>query len=253
MLRGDDAANNIKSLMDEANRLPQGTREATVSAIQASLLRNLQDSIFTSSAIGIKGDGVQTDAALGSIRTLTTDTKSNALAAIAAAFPDDPIMEATMRETLDAMSDFNIGARMKISRAGSPTAANTDIRDSVSTAILFTFGYMNPTAAAARRITSGQIDAMERLSTEEQKQMLGTIMADPIAFAEIARGVANNVDPSTLKIMKDNFLEASRRYAQYEMRVGPQEDSTDEQTENVFGKGANLLQDAYNFVTSPFN
>ena len=158
-----------------------------------------------------------------------------------------------MRETLDAMSDFNIGARIKISRAGSPTAANTEIRDSVSTAILFTFGYMNPTAAAARRITSGQIDAMERLSTEEQKKMLGTIMADPIAFAEIARGVANNVDPSTLKILKDNFLEASRRYAQYEIRVGPQEDDTDEQTENVFGKIANFAQDAVNFVKSPFD
>ena len=32
------------------------------------------------------------------------------------------------------------------------------------------------------------------------------------------------------------------------MRVGPQEDDTDEQTENVFGKIANFAQDAVNFV-----
>ncbi|MFZ9078528.1 MAG: hypothetical protein ACO23H_08340 [Alphaproteobacteria bacterium] len=252
MLRGDDAANNILSLMEEANRLPEGTREATVAAIQSSLLRNLQDSIFTSTAIGLTADGVQTDAALGSIKTLLNERKSGAISAIAAAFPNDEIMQETMTTALEAMVDFNIGARMKVARAGSPTAANASIRDSVSTAILFTFGYMNPTAAAARRITAGQIDAMERLSEDEQRKILGSIMADPEAFAEIARGVANNVDPSKLKILKDTFFEASRRYAQYEMRVGPQEDETDEQTESFFGKAADYMQDAYNFATSPF-
>ena len=252
MLRGDDAANNISELMSEAAKLPEGTREATQAAIRSTLLRHLKDSIFTSSAIGLTADGVQTDTALGSVTSLLNERKSGAIGAIAAAFPDDPFMQETMNLTLEALTDFNIGARMKVARAGSPTVANSGIRDSVSTAILFAFGYMNPTAAGARRITAGQVEAMERLSEEKQKEILGTIMADPEKFAEIARGVANNISPSNMRVLIDTAMEASRRYAQYEMRVGPQEDTTDEQTGNIFGSAIDTFQKGFDYI-NPFN
>jgi hypothetical protein len=248
MLRGDDAANSISELMQEAGKLPEGTREATQASIKSTLLRHLKDSIFTSSAVGLTSDGVQTDTALGSVTSLLNERKSGAIGAIAAAFPDDEFMQETMNLTLEALTDFNIGARMKVARAGSPTVANSGIRDSVSTAILFAFGYMNPTAAGARRITAGQVEAMERLSEQRQKEILGTIMADPIEFAELARGVANNISPSNIRVLINNFMEASRRYAQYEMRVGPQEDTTDEQTGNIFGSAIDSAQKVFGSI-----
>ena len=108
---------------------------------------------------------------------------------------------------------------MKVARSGSDTAANLGIRDSVSTGILFVFGYMNPTAAAARRITASQIEAMERLGKEKQQEIIGIILSAPEEFAELARLIAKGEDPSLLKLFKDNFLNIANRAAQYELRV----------------------------------
>ena len=55
-------------------------------------------------------------------------------------------MQETLQQTLGALGDV-ASQCMKVARAGSDTAPNLAIRDSVSTA-LFSFGYMNPRAAA---------------------------------------------------------------------------------------------------------
>jgi len=127
---------------------------------------------------------------------------------------------------LGSLQDLSLSARMKVSRSGSDTAANLGIRDSVSTGILFAFGYMNPTAAAARRITATQIEAMEKLAKEEQQKIIGTILANPGDFADMARRIAKGVDPSLLATLGKNFLSAANRTMQYELRSSGEDDQT---------------------------
>ena len=115
---------------------------------------------------------------------------------------------------------------MKVARGQSQTAANLGIRDSVSTGILFAFGYMNPTAAAARRITAGQIEAMEQLSKQEQSKIIATVLAAPEEFADLTKKIADGIDPSMLAKSRDLFLQSANRTVQYEIRVDEEGDDS---------------------------
>jgi hypothetical protein len=174
------------------------------------------------------------------------------LEAVAVAFPDDPFMEETLRQTLSGLGDLSITSRMKVARAGSDTSANLAIRDSVSTAILFSFGYMNPTAAAARRLTAGQIEAMEKLGKEKQEEILAKAMSAPKELAVLARAIAKGEDPKLISTLKNEFLTAAERTVRYEVRVGPGGETVDEQTESIFSKGMNVAGDAASGVLDFF-
>ena len=166
------------------------------------------------------------DVATGQLAKLTNERASGLIDAVSRAFPNDEFMKDTMMLTLGSLQDLSLSARMKVARSGSDTAANLGVRDSVSTGILFAFGYMNPTAAAARRITAGQIEAMEKLGKEEQQRIIGTILANPEDFADLATKIADGADPSLLATLRDNFLSVANRTLQYELRVGDASDQT---------------------------
>ena len=63
LVSGDNATNNVKRLVAEIDKLPDGVREASSQALQSTLLRLVRDQAFTSSPIGAKAD--QVDVALG--------------------------------------------------------------------------------------------------------------------------------------------------------------------------------------------
>ena len=216
MLSGDDAGGAIDALMAEINKLPTNQQASAKAATQSMLLRTVKDLVTTATDIA---PGGKKDVALGALAKITNERASGLIDAVSRAFPNDEIMKETMMATLGSLSDLSLAARMKVARSGSDTAANLGIRDSVSTGILFVFGYMNPTAAAARRITASQIESMERLGKEKQQEIIGIILSAPEEFAELARLIAKGEDPSLLKLFKDNFLNIANRAAQYELRV----------------------------------
>ena len=238
-LSGDDAGNFIDSLMEEIDKLPIDQQGPARAATQSMLLRTVHDIIRTSTPIS---PGGMKDVAMGQLDRLSNKRASGLIDAVSRAFPDDEFMKETMEATLGSLADLNIAARMKVARSGSDTAANLGVRDSVSTGILFAFGYMNPTAAAARRISANQIEAMERLAKEEQNRIIGTILANPEDFADLARKIASGADPSTLSIARNNFLNIVNRTAQYQMRVD-EADGTDEQTNNMLLDAADSVYD----------
>ena len=249
MISGDNATNNIKRLMAEIDTLPPGDKEASKLALQSTLLRLVRDEAFTSTPIGSRD---QVDVALGKLAKITNERKSGMLEAVAAAFPDDEIMQETLQQTLGALGDVSITSRMKVARAGSDTASNLAIRDSVSTAILFSFGYMNPTAAAARRLTAGQIEAMEKLTKQRQDEIIATALSAPKELAVLARAIAKGETPSVVSVLRDNFLSAAERTVRYEVRVGPGGETVDEQTESIFSKGLNAAGGAVDSVLGFF-
>jgi len=222
-LLGSDPGNFIGALMEEIDKLPADQQVPARMATQSMLLRTINDTIKTSTAIA---PGGMRDVATGQLAKLTNERASGLIDAVSRAFPNDEFMKDTMMLTLGSLQDLSLSARMKVARSGSDTAANLGVRDSVSTGILFAFGYMNPTAAAARRITAGQIEAMEKLGKEEQQRIIGTILANPEDFADLATKIADGADPSLLATLRDNFLSVANRTLQYELRVGDASDQT---------------------------
>jgi len=108
---------------------------------------------------------------------------------------------------------------------------------------------MNPTAAAARRLTATQIEAMEKLGKERQKEIITTALAAPEELARLAEGIANKLDEKTLTTLKREFLQAAERTVRYEVRVGPEtEEDVDQQTNSMLGNAVNAVGDAFNSV-----
>ena len=253
LLRGDDAANNITAILAEIKKLPVSEQAMSRAAVQSSILRTINDEIFASSPIAFKTtDTAATDAALGKLKSITEEQANGMLKAVDAAFPGDPFMGDTLRLALGGLSANSIASRMRLARAGSDTAVNLGIRDSTSTGLLFAFGYMNPTAAAARRITAGQIEEMERLSKDVQRDIIGTILAAPQEFSTLAAAIAQKESPTILRELRDGFLNAAKLNLRYEIRVGP-EGTEDEQTQSLFGGVVNTIGQGVDKVLSVFD
>ena len=96
-----------------------------------------------------------------------------------------------------------------MARAGSDTNANLNIRESVSAAVLFSFGYMNPTAAAARKLTSRQVNQMEELTRRTGTDTLSSILAAPEEFATLLQAIARRESPSKLLALRNYFQETA--------------------------------------------
>lgn len=242
-LMGADAGNYITELMAEIDKLPADKQGPARQATQSMLLRAVRDMTKTATDVGV---GNKKDIALGKLATLTNPEANGMIEAVSKAFPNDEFMRATMMMTLGSMGDVSLASRMKVARAGSDTAANMGIRDSVSTGILFAFGYMNPTAAAARRLTSSQIDAMERLGKQEQDRIIETILADPNKFADLVEMIANQAEPSRLSVAKDMFLNSAYNTIRYEVRVDEEGDEDEQTNSMLYDAATGVIDKALN-------
>ena len=234
LLSGDDAGGVVDALLREIDKLPIDQQGPARTATQSVLLRSIHDMVRTATDIA---PGGKKDVALGALAKLTNERRSGLVDAVARAFPDDEYMKETMMLTLGSLQDVSLSARMKIARSGSDTAANLKIGQSMSTGILFVFGYMNPTAAAARKLSGAQIEAMERISKEEGDKIVGLILANPKGFAEIAKMIADGVEPAIWKRNTVDFLNVANRTIQYRFRT----DDENNQTANMLLDSASSL------------
>ena len=240
LLSGDDAGGVVDAILREIDKLPIDQQGPARTATQSVLLRSIHDMIRTATDIAPGGNK---DVALGALAKLTNERRSGLVDAVARAFPDDEYMKQTMMLTLGSLQDVSLSARMKIARSGSDTSANLKIGNSISTGILFVFGYMNPTAAAARRLSAAQISAMEQISKEEGDKIIGTILAEPKKFAELAKMIADGVEPSVWQRNVADFLNSASRTIQYRLRT-----DEDDQTFNMLTDAADAAYRTIPFI-----
>lgn len=224
ILTGANAQDNIEALMQQVDRLPEGQREIARGAVQATVLRSLREKIYTntpiSSATG--GRGASTDVRLSNVSFITAEQSNSILGGVRAAFPDSPETVAGIEAALEFLQDSSGNTRVRLATVGSPTAVNIGLKESVSTAILFSLGYMNPTAAAARRLTTAQVEAVNEAAKRTSERTVATILANPVEFGRILKAVADKEDPSTLSILRDGFLSVAQEGIRYDLRVNGQ-------------------------------
>ncbi len=214
-----DAADSFEALRVEIKKLPIAEQQFTLEAMQGAVLRSLRHKAFGGTPISMSASEVR----MGSLDGINREVGNNILGGIRVMFSDKPQVVAGITEALEALYDTNVPARIKLARAGSDTPAKLNSKDAVSTAILFSLGYMNPTAAAARRLTASQLNKIEAASKATKNDTLGIIVAAPEEFANLLRLIAKKENPSVLKVARLRFLHAAKDALRFELRVEPSE------------------------------
>lgn len=231
----NNSENEIRRLLDKIAVLPEAQKIMATDALQAVALREVGDKIFGGSATTMRsGSQARTSVAQGAIKKLTADEAGNLFKSINMVFGKDSNMSEAVTDIVNMMYQTSLPSRVKASQAGSDTIINaardSSIRDAVSSAILLTAGYMNPTAAMLRRIASVPVEEAERLQKEIAAHTLAVIVTDPKKFAELLASTAGPLGTTTLeraKMLAKQAVEQTAAGGRYEIRV---------QEEDAFGE-----------------
>ena len=151
---------------------------------------------------------------------LTSDEASNLMKSIDTLYPANSEMSEAIFQTLDKLFEVTLPGRVKSSMPGSDTAFNTSrIRDSVSTAILLTAGYMNPTAAMLRRIAEAPMKDAKKLEEDVAANVLAVILTSPKAFSELLKASAEGQKQSVINRLAKEAIRNTAKTTRYEIRV----------------------------------
>ena len=231
-----DSENRIKELMDKIAILPdQFQRDQAIDALKAISLENIGTRLIGASPTAMKsGTKARGNVSLGAVKKLSEDEASNLLKSINVVYGQDSQMSDAIIDLVNTMYDTSIPSRLRVSQAGSDTIINaardSNIRDAVSTAILLTAGYMNPTAAMLRRMTSVPVAEAELLQKTVAAHTLATIVSNRKEFEKMLKLIADGNEPSAKEIAIKIAAETGNQSVlglRYEFRV---------QEEDVFGE-----------------
>lgn len=246
ILKGPDGANNAQSLLNKIAMLPVDEQKLAQQALQSVALDTIGSQVFGSSPVALVGATKQAkNINLGTVSKLSTDEASNIMKSINVLYGNDANMGEAVRNVLDTLYDISTPDRMKLSLAGSDTAilskVSDDVRDAVSTGILLTAGYMNPTAAMLRRIASVPVNEAQKLQKEVAANVLAVIVSDPIRFSQMINLAVTVKDTAILKNAAYQVVAAAARTARYDIRVNEEDNPSvistflDDQMESMTG------------------
>ena len=243
IMTSKNSANRMQELVDKIDLLPdEAQKKLAREALQAVALSTVGEKIFGATGTALKtGTEARKNINIGAISKLNADDASNLFKSINVVYGNDSAMAEAVTDVVNMMYQTSLPSRLKVSQAGSDTIINAarseDIRDAVSTAILLTAGYMNPTAAMLRRITSVPIAEAEKLQKEVAANVLAVIVSQPAKFEELLRELAKGQGVTVRKVANKLALEAVSATAagsRYEIRVIE---------EDAFGKEENSTMD----------
>lgn len=224
IMTGADSTNKIQTVLDRVALLEGNQKKQALEALQAVALDTVGSKLIgaTPTSKGKKA------IALGQVNKLSSDDASNLMKSIDLVFPADAsengLMKESVLQTLGVLYDASIPSRMKVAQAGSDTVVNNDIRDAVSTAILLTAGYMNPTAAMLRRLTAAPIAEKEKLQKEVAAHVLAIAVTDPKAFSKAIKQYADGSPEPRFRQAMSLAINSAVRTGRYEMRVIEQDE-----------------------------
>ena len=243
IMTSKNSANRMQELVNKIDLLPDDAQKKLArEALQAVALNTVGEKIFGATGTALKtGTKARKNINIGAVSKLSADDTSNLFKSINVVYGNDSAMAEAVTDVVNMMYQTSLPSRLKVSQAGSDTIVNAarseDIRDAVSTAILLTAGYMNPTAAMLRRITSVPIAEAEKLQKEVAANVLAVIVSQPAKFEELLRELAKGQGTTVRKVANKLALEAVSATAagsRYEIRVIE---------EDAFGKEENSTMD----------
>lgn len=235
IMTSDNSANRMDELMNKIAQMPEQNRKMATEALQAVSLDAVGTRLFGASPVSLKsGTEANRNVKLPAVAKLGDNESGNLLKAMNRIYGLDSDMTESVTRLVNTMYQTSLPTRLKGSEAGSDTILNatrdSNIRDAVSTSILLTAGYMNPTAAMLRRITSVPVEEAERLQREISAHVLATVVSSPKEFERLLIAARDGSTPTATEIAKKiakDTAGVSVLGTRYEFRV---------EEEDIFGE-----------------
>jgi len=224
-----------QALLQKIEELPDAQALLARQALQAVALDTIGAKVF-GTTIGGFSNGKPVKMVSPSQAAKMLDPKEaqglmNSLDLIFPANSLDPTAQ-TVREgvfqTLEKIYGTSVATNLRDVPVGSNTAVATNVAketgDAVSTSILLLAGYMNPTAAMARRLTSAPLKEAIELEKEISKHVLAAIITSPEQFAKLIKMQQKNAQIGLLRQAARVTLRTARLDGRYQIRIRDEED-----------------------------
>jgi len=224
-----------QALLQKIEELPDAQALLARQALQAVALDTIGAKVF-GTTIGGFSNGKPVKMVSPSQAAKMLDPKEaqglmNSLDLIFPANSLDPTAQ-TVREgvfqTLEKIYGTSVATNLRDVPVGSNTTVATNVAketgDAVSTSILLLAGYMTPTAAMARRLTSAPLKEAIELEKEISKHVLAAIITSPEQFAKLIKMQQKNAQIGLLRQAARVTLRTARLDGRYQIRIRDEED-----------------------------
>ena len=222
ILFGDQAGDRMRELYGQIDRLPRAEQDAVRGAMKERVTQILADRLRGSTPVGVK-DGQSIMATMKSKLSSIKDGYSNdVLGAVEVVFGKDSDAFKGFETTLEALEQSDLMHSIRTSPY-SGTAdmlkAGKEVDEAVGTGILFLFGYMNPTAAAARKLTLGQLQNTRDIAQQVGNNVLIAAVSNPIEFGRMIEGMRVAKTPTERKKLAAHFGKIVSHGLGYDIRT----------------------------------
>ena len=227
ILFGDQAGDQMRKLYQRVDRLPQAQAELVRGALKERVSDILTDSLRGATA-GALRDGMPLGATKGGWLKSITDHKSNdVLGAMEQVYGVGSDEYKGFAASLNALIQSEAVTNYRMAKFGETAAnvkLNQDMEESVGTGILFLFGYMNPTAAAVRRLTSTQVAQSQDLAKLVGRDVLLAAVSNPLEFGQMITRMRKAETPSAKRLIARTFGETVSHGVGYDIRTSTPEE-----------------------------
>lgn len=228
--------NNTKQLLAEIDKLPtEAEKLLAKQVLQAEALDLIGGRIFGASTIGTQNMKPISRVNQGQLAKLSNEEATGLLTSLDLIFDGqsglEDVREGVVR-TLAILQRQSMGTFSRGVSVGSNTSLLTDqarrTSDAVSTGILLVAGYMNPTAAFLRRLSSIPLKELAELEKEVAADALAVILAQPEEFATLIDRLRKNQNIQAIKGAARQTVNAAYQGGKYNIFIR-EEEPTDEE------------------------
>lgn len=200
MMNGNNAGNEYKALIDQIARIPDaGERAFAEQALRATTIENISEKLFTSATGAMVEPGrASAGVSMSNIQRILESNGNNILDVVDTVFAGSDPIKQHYRTVLAGLATDELPKSVKFRLYGSDTASQLAIRDAASTGILLTLGYMNPTAAAARRLSAEFVERAENDLKNVRKETMVNMLAYPEEFARLTDVLLQSREPNVI-------------------------------------------------------
>lgn len=250
MMNSNNAGNEYGRLIEQINRIPDAAeREFAMQALRATTIENISERLFTTTTGAmVEPTRASQGVSMANVQRILESNGNNILDVIDTVFANsDPIRE-HYRTILRNLATDELPRSVRFRLYGSDTSSQLAIRDAASTGILLTLGYMNPTAAAARRLSAEFVQRAESDLAGIRKETLVNMLAYPEEFARLTEVLMRSRDPQIITETVREVTAAMGRGVRAELRTNEDDrDRVRRSVGTVYDQTRDMLQNANPF------
>ena len=222
ILFGEQAGDRMRELYSQVDRLPLAERDVVRGALRERTTQILADGLRGSTPVGV-ADGMSIKATMkGKLNSIRQGYDNDVLGAMEVVLGKDTDAFKGFETALKALEQSELMHSIRTSQYSGTAdmlSAGKQVEEAVGTGILFLFGYMNPTAAAVRRLTAGQLQNTRDIAQQVGHDVLIAAVSNPIEFGRMIEGMRVAKTPTERRKLAQHFGKIVSHGVGYDIRT----------------------------------